>query len=208
MKKKKNHFHLLPLFTPKDFTWTLFPIDFKALVYHGAKPLFCVIPSFSLTYKLHSCVLMYYVFHTHYQVDFDQRFSFWIHGITYDHIPLALNHTSEWRIALGVIFKLDTIQHLRDENLELQKVRLHFKTNPLELDIINFFQILVPWWYCCWLISHLVMNWKLFAKIFAKIFMRQKTPWSLRGLWFLMLDIIISCMIWFVNFLLIARRII
>jgi hypothetical protein len=70
-KKKKTSFSPPSIFHLKRFYLNLIPIDFNILFYHGSRPLFHVFPSFSLIYKLHSCVLMYYVFHTHYQIDFD-----------------------------------------------------------------------------------------------------------------------------------------
>jgi hypothetical protein len=36
-------------------------------------------------------------------------------------------------------------QHLRDEDPNPRKVRAHLKVDPLELDIITFFQTLAPW---------------------------------------------------------------
>jgi hypothetical protein len=40
---------------------------------------------------------------------------------------------------------LTLTQHLRDEELELQEVRVRFEVKPLELGIIVFRQILTPW---------------------------------------------------------------
>jgi hypothetical protein len=51
-------------FSPHEILFKFFSFDFKILFYFGSKPLFHVFPSFSLTYKLQSCILMYPVFHT------------------------------------------------------------------------------------------------------------------------------------------------
>ncbi len=36
-------------------------------------------------------------------------------------------------------------QHFRDEDPNPREVRAHLKVDPLELDIITFFQTLAPW---------------------------------------------------------------
>jgi hypothetical protein len=52
-------------FYPIRFYLNLFfNIDFRVLFYHGFKPLLHIFPSFSLTYKLQSCISKYQVFHT------------------------------------------------------------------------------------------------------------------------------------------------
>ncbi len=61
-EKYKHIFHLL-LFTLIFFYLKSFPNYFKVLFYHGFRLLLCVVPTFPLTYKLSSNVLMYHVFH-------------------------------------------------------------------------------------------------------------------------------------------------
>jgi hypothetical protein len=51
-------------FPPNKFYLNIFSIGFKILLYHGSRPLLYVFPSFSLTYKLQSRILMYQFFHT------------------------------------------------------------------------------------------------------------------------------------------------
>jgi hypothetical protein len=48
---------------PIKFYLNLSSIDFKVLFHHGSRPIICVFPSFSLTYKLQSCILRYQAFH-------------------------------------------------------------------------------------------------------------------------------------------------
>jgi len=52
------------IFHPIRFYLNLFSIDYGVLFYHGSRPLLHVFPSFSLTYKLQSCILKYQVFQT------------------------------------------------------------------------------------------------------------------------------------------------
>ncbi len=63
-EEKKHPFHLFPFFHFIRFYLNLFFIDLKFLLYHGSRPLFCFFPSFSLTYKLQSCISKYQVFYT------------------------------------------------------------------------------------------------------------------------------------------------
>jgi len=86
--------------------------------------------------------------------------------------------------------------------LNHEKCVLVSKSDPLELGIIKFLWILVLWWFCYRSTLLLVMNLKLFAKVFTKL----KTPQFLHGLQFLALDIIVGCVIQFVNCLLSTRH--
>jgi hypothetical protein len=52
------------IFHPIKFYLNLFSLDFMVLFYHGSKPLLHIFPSFSLTYKLQSCIFTYPIFHT------------------------------------------------------------------------------------------------------------------------------------------------
>jgi hypothetical protein len=61
--KDKHPFYLFS-FSPQQILFKLFSLDFKVLLYHDFRSLFYVFPSFSLTYKLYSRILIYQVFHT------------------------------------------------------------------------------------------------------------------------------------------------
>jgi hypothetical protein len=63
-EKEKHHFDLFSLSPLTHFIQIFFPIDFKVLLYHGSRPLLYTFLSFSLTYKLQPCILMYQVLHT------------------------------------------------------------------------------------------------------------------------------------------------
>jgi len=64
-RRRKNiifiSFHFPPLI---KFTYILFFIDFKVLLYHGFRSLLYVFPCFSLAYKLQPHISMYKIFHT------------------------------------------------------------------------------------------------------------------------------------------------
>jgi hypothetical protein len=62
--KGESSFSPPSIICPIRFYLNLSSIDFRVLFYHGSRPLFCVFPSFSLTYKLQSCISKYQVFHT------------------------------------------------------------------------------------------------------------------------------------------------
>jgi len=60
----KTSFSLLLTFSQQFYLNLIFFIDFKLLLYHGSRPLFCAFPHFSLAYKLQPRILMYQMFHT------------------------------------------------------------------------------------------------------------------------------------------------
>ncbi len=62
--KGKTSFSFPSIFHPIRFYLNFFSIDFCILLYHGSRPLFCFLPSFSLTYKLQSRISKYQIFHT------------------------------------------------------------------------------------------------------------------------------------------------
>jgi hypothetical protein len=63
-RERKTSFSPPSIFYPIRFYLNLFSIDFKVIFYHGSKLLLDIFPSFSLTYKLQSCISRYEVFHT------------------------------------------------------------------------------------------------------------------------------------------------
>jgi hypothetical protein len=98
-------------FHPIIFYLNIFSIDFRVLFFYGSRLLFCIFPSFSLTYKLQSHISRYKVFHTLIAklILIKDFFSFpWIHGVVHNYVLQASSHTNEWRITPRVIPKLDT----------------------------------------------------------------------------------------------------
>jgi hypothetical protein len=81
-------------------------------------------------------------------------------------------------------------------------VRACFTIKPFQAWYYRIFQTFAPWWFCYKSTPLLTMNLKLFVKVITKL----KTFLSLHGLQFLTLDIIVGCMVRFVNYLLITRQ--
>jgi hypothetical protein len=97
---------------------------------------------------------------------------------------------------------LTLTQHLCDEDPESQKVRPHFKIEPLQ-----------AWYYCislnfCTLVILLKINLASNDELetISKGFTKLKTPLSLHGFQFLALDTIVGYVVQFVDYLLITRR--
>jgi hypothetical protein len=57
--KRNGSFSPPSIIYPKRFYSNLSSIDFRVLFYHGSRPLLCIFPSFSLTYRLQSCISRY-----------------------------------------------------------------------------------------------------------------------------------------------------
>jgi hypothetical protein len=87
--------------------------------------------------------------------------------------------------------------------LNREKCAFILKLNPFELDIIAFFRIPALWWFCYKSTLLLVMNLKLSVKVFTKL----KTPPSLYGLQFLVLDTMVGCVVRFIDYLWTTRHI-
>ncbi len=89
-------------------------------------------------------------------------FSFpWIDGVVHDYVLWALNYTNEQIITMRVIFKFDIDPTpLWWKSRTCERCAL-LKSNPFKLGIIEFFQTLIHWWFCCRLTSFLMMNLKL-----------------------------------------------
>jgi hypothetical protein len=85
-----------------------------------------------------------------------------------------------------------------------ERCTLVLKLNPLELGVIIILWTFVPWWFCYRSTPLIVMNLKLSMKFFMKL----ETPSSLYGLQFPTLDTIISCIVRFVDYLLIVKQIV
>ncbi len=132
----------------------------------------------------------------------EDLFSFpWNYGVAYGHILRASNCTSEWRIGSKVISKFDIDVASSWWKSWTMKSAHSSWIDPLKLGIIAFFRTFPPWWFCGKSTPLLVMNLKSSMKVVTRL----KTLLSLHGLQFLTLDIIIGCVIWFINYLLIAR---
>jgi hypothetical protein len=58
-RKRRNIIFTCFHFSPHKILLKFFSIDFRVLFYHGFKSLFCIFPSFSLTYKLQSRISNY-----------------------------------------------------------------------------------------------------------------------------------------------------
>jgi hypothetical protein len=60
----KTSFSPPSTFHPIGFYLNIFFIDFRILFNHGFRSLLHIFPSFSLNYKLQSCISRYQIFHT------------------------------------------------------------------------------------------------------------------------------------------------
>ncbi len=92
-------------FHPWRFYLNYFLIDFRILFYHGSRALLCVNPFFFFTYKFHSRILMYHVFHPLIAKLILIKYFFfsWIHDLAYDHVLRVSSRTIERIIILRVI---------------------------------------------------------------------------------------------------------
>jgi hypothetical protein len=97
-------------FSPHKILLKFFSIDFKVLFYHVFKPLLCIFPSFSLTYKLQSCISKYQIFHTLIAklILIEYFFCSLTSWLANDYVLWASSHTNERKIAPRIIPKLNT----------------------------------------------------------------------------------------------------
>ncbi len=139
-EKGKYFFHLPSLFIPKRLYLDFFSLIYRVLFYHGFLMLFCHFPSFSLTYKLHSCILMYQAFHTLIvKLILIKDFSFfWIPSVAHDDVLWASNHINEQIIALEGVPIWHWLNTLVMKISNHEKCTLLSKSNLLERGIIEF----------------------------------------------------------------------
>jgi hypothetical protein len=122
---------LLPL--PTNLFELFFSIDIKVLRYHSSRLLLYAFPSFSLTYKLQPCILMYQILHTFIIElilikDFFPFFEFMTSHMTmfYKLQTAQVNKKLSRESFLNLILT----QHPRDEDLKLQEVCPRLKVEP------------------------------------------------------------------------------
>jgi len=116
-----------------------------------------------------------------------------IHNVTHDYVLLASICINEQRITLIVIPRFDinpTSSRWRSQTV--RDVPSSQSQTPVRAWYIEFLWTLIPWWYCCRLLSFLAMNLKLFTKAFTKL----KTPQFLHGFQFLVLDTSVGHYCW------------
>jgi hypothetical protein len=121
-------------FPPTILFEPFFSINLKVLLHHGSKLLPYDFILFSFTYKLQPRILMYQVFHTLIVKlilieDFFSPFlDFMLLRMTIFYGRQAAQVNEE--LPLESSLDLALMQHLHNENFELQKVRIHLKVEP------------------------------------------------------------------------------
>jgi hypothetical protein len=164
--ERKTSFSPPSTFHPKNFYLNFFPNYLRVLFYHGFKLLLCGVHSFSLTYKLHSRILMYHVFHPFIvKLNLIEDFFFsWIHGVAHDHVLRVSSRKNEWKTTLKIIPKFDiNPTPLWWKSWTMRGAPFFLKLNALDLDIIRFSKFLsfgdfvaggphLRWWTqnCLW----------------------------------------------------------
>jgi len=138
-----------------------------------------------------------------YLILIEDLFSFpWNYGVTYGHVLRTSNCRSEWRTDSKVISKFDIDAVSSWWKSRTMRGAHSSWIDPLKLGIIAFFRTFAPWWFCGKSTPLLVMNLKLSMKVVTRL----KTLLSSHGFQFLGLDTIIGSVVWFVDYLLIAKR--
>jgi hypothetical protein len=187
-ENKKHHFHLLSLFIlnfvfhefHSPLTYAFILPQFKTIILCRS---FCF-PWLINCIHIHLCTMPFTC--SLYSWNWLNIFQSMVSHTITSHGPqiTKMNEKLLW----GSSLNLTLTQHPRDDDLIL-------KLNPLELGIIGFFKIFIPWWVYCKSTLLLMMN----PNPFAKVLIKSMTLRFSHGHWFPVLHIIIGCVVWFVN---------
>ncbi len=209
---KEKHiftFSPFPTFPPTIlFKPSFFPFDLKVLLYHGFKPLL-----------MHFFIFLWsinYDFASQCNKSYTPSLSIWFwlkiwlscspydYGVAHGHILQALSHTSEWRIASGVILRFDlNVTSLWWRTRTFRGVHSSWSWTPSSMVLSYFSKLSHPCDFVANWPPILVTNPKPSMKVVTKL----KTFLSLHGFRFSTLDTIVGCAVRFINCFLIVRQI-